>query len=91
MLALRKEDRSLKITVPLPITSSSWSGRNTTFSKISEIRWGEIQLFQKFQKFADGGPRRKTGKFWQIEKKIIDLYELDNSKKKIFFEKKFSK
>ena len=38
-----------------------------------------------------GGPRRKTDKFWQIEKKIIDLYELDNSKKKIFFEKKFSK
>ena len=37
------------------------------------------------------GPRRKTEKFWQIEKKIIDLYELDNSKKKIFFEKKFSK
>ena len=30
------------------------------------------------------GPRRKTEKFWQIEKKIIDLYELDNSKKKIF-------
>ena len=50
---------------------------------------GEIQLFQKFQK--NGGPRRKTEKFWQIEKKIIDLYELDNSKKKIFFEKKFLK
>ena len=44
-----------------------------------------------FQKFADGGPRRKTEKFWQIEKKIIDLYELDNSKQKIFFEKKISK
>ena len=28
----------------------------------------EIQLFQKFQIFADGGPRRKTEKFWQIEK-----------------------
>ena len=52
---------------------------------------GDIQLFQKFQKFADGGPRRKTEKFWQIEKKIIDLYELDNCKKKIFIEKKFSK
>ena len=51
----------------------------------------KIHLFQKFQKFADGGPRRKTEKFCQIEKKIIDLYELDNSKKKIFFEKKFSK
>ena len=49
----------------------------------------KIQLFQKFQKFADGGPRRKTEKFWQIEKIIIDLYELDNSKKKIFFKKNF--
>ena len=27
----------------------------------------------------------------QIEKKIGDLYELDNSKQKIFFEKKISK
>ena len=41
----------------------------------------EIQLFRKFQIFADRGPRRKTEKFGQIEKKIIDLYELDNSKK----------
>ena len=24
----------------------------------------KFQLFQKFQKFADGGPRRKTEKFW---------------------------
>ena len=59
--------------------------------RISARGQGEIQLFQKFQKFADGGPRRKTEKFGQIEKKIIDLYELDNSKKKFFFEKKFSK
>ena len=51
----------------------------------------EIQLFQKFQKIDDGGPRRKTEKFWQIEKKIIDLYELVNFKQKIFFEKKNSK
>ena len=51
---------------------------------------GDIELFRKFQIFADGGrPRRKTEKFWQNEKKIIDLYELDNSKKKFFFEKKF--
>ena len=46
---------------------------------------GEIQLFQKFQKIADGGPRRKTEKFWQIEKIIGNLYELDNFKQKIFF------
>ena len=47
------------------------------------------KFFKKL--FADGGPRRKTEKFWQIEKKIGYLYELDNSKKKIFFEKKISK
>ena len=35
------------------------------------------------------GPRRKTEKFWQIEKKIIDFYELDNSKEKIFLKKIF--
>ena len=52
---------------------------------------GEIQLFQKFQEIAVGGPRRKTEKFWQIEKIIGDLYELDNFKQKIFFEKKISK
>ena len=46
---------------------------------------------QKFQKIADGGPRRKTEKFGQIEKKIGDLYELNNFKQKIFFEKKISK
>ena len=52
---------------------------------------GENQLFQKFQKIAVRGPRRKTEKFWQIEKIIGDLYELDNFKLKIFFEKKISK
>ena len=67
--------------------------KNFMVTEIQRIKsgHGEIELFQKFQKIADGGPRRKTEKFWQIEKKIIDLYELDNSKKKIFFEKKFSK
>ena len=30
----------------------------------------------------------KTEKFWQIEKKIGDLYESENSKQKNFFEKK---
>ena len=33
-----------------------------------------FQLFRKFQKFADGGPRRKTEKFWnQIETEIKSL------------------
>ena len=51
----------------------------------------KFNFSQKFQKIADRGPRRKTEKFWQIEKKIIDLYESDNSKQKFFFEKKISK
>ena len=37
-----------------------------------------------------GGHDEKLKKFLQIEKKG-DLYELDNSKKKIFFENKISK
>ena len=52
---------------------------------------GKFNFFKNFKKFADGGPRRKTEKFWQIEKKIGDIYELDNFKQKIFFEKKISK
>ena len=51
----------------------------------------KFNFFKNFKKSLMGGPRRKIEKFWQIEKKIIDLYELDNSKKKKFFEKKFSK
>ena len=38
LLAFRKEDRSLKITVPLPMFNSLWSWRYSTFSKISKIR-----------------------------------------------------
>ena len=36
-----------------------------------------------------GGYDEKIEKFCQIEKIIIDLYELDNSKKKIFLKKNF--
>ena len=50
-----------------------------------------FNFLKNLKKIADGGPRRKTEKFWQIEKKIIDLYKLDNFKQKIFFEKKISK
>ena len=52
----------------------------------SKIVRPKLKIF--FQKFADGGPRRKTEKFWQIEKIIGDLHELDNLKQKIFVEKK---
>ena len=51
----------------------------------------EFNFFKNFKKFLMGAPRRKTEKFWQIEKKIGDLYELDNFKQKIFFEKKILK
>ena len=51
----------------------------------------KFNFFKNVKNLLMGGPRRKTEKFCQIEKKIIDLYELDNSKEKIFFEKKFSK
>ena len=44
-----------------------------------------MEIFNFFKKIADGWPRRKTEKFWQIEKKIGYLYELDNFKQKIFF------
>ena len=51
----------------------------------------KFNFFKNFKIFRKWGATDKTEKFWQIEKIIIDLYELDNSKKKIFFEKKFSK
>ena len=66
LLAFLKEDHSLKITVPLPMSNPLWSWKNSTFSKISK-------------------------NFGKSKKKIDDLYELDNSKQKIFFEKKISK
>ena len=56
------------------------------------IAMEKFNFFKNFKTLLMGeGPRRKTEKFWQIEKKIIDLYELDNFKQKIFFEKKISK
>ena len=49
-----------------------------------------FNFFEKFQQFADGGGggHDEKLKIFANRKKIIDLYELDNSKKKIFFEKK---
>ena len=38
-----------------------------------------------------GGYDEKLKNFWQIEKTIGDLYELDNFEQKIFLEKKISK
>ena len=41
---------------------------------------------EKLKNFGMGFSRRKTEKFWQIEKKII---ELDNLRKKFFLKKNF--
>ena len=49
---------------------------------------GEIQLFRKFQIVADGGPRRKTEKFWQIEKKNRWSLRIRQFQAKNFFRKK---
>ena len=57
--------------------NSSWPWRNWTFSKIANICWW--------------GATTKNQKILQIEKIIGDLYELDNFKHKIFFEKKILK
>ena len=45
---------------------------------------GEIQLFRKFQIFADGGPRRKTEKFCKSKKKSVTL-RIRQFKAKNFF------
>ena len=46
----------------------------------------KFNFFKNVKKLLGGGgvAQRKTEKFWQIEKKIGDLYELDNFKEKIF-------
>ena len=50
----------------------------------------KFNFFENFKYFLMGGPRRKTEKFWQIEKIIGDLYELHNFEhKKFFLKKKF--
>ena len=60
-------DRS---TVPLPMSNSSWSWRNSTRS-LSD------------QNSLYGGPNDEfSEKFWQIEKKIIDLYVIRQFKSK---------
>ena len=43
----------------------------------------KFNFFKNFKNSLMGGHDEKLKKFWQIEKKIINLYELDNSKKKI--------
>ena len=51
----------------------------------------KFNFFKNFKKSLMGGHDEKLKNFGKLKKKIIDLYELDNSKKKIFCEKKFSK
>ena len=51
----------------------------------------KFNCFKNFKKLLMGGHDEKLKNFGKTKKKIGYLYELDNSKQKIFFEKKFSK
>ena len=51
----------------------------------------KLNCFENFKNLLMGGHDEKLKNFGKSKKKIIDLYELDNSKQKIFFEKKISK
>ena len=59
------------------MSNTSWSWRYSTF----------LKNFNNLLMGGGGGHDEKL-KIFANRKKIIDLYELDNSKKKIFFEKK---
>ena len=51
----------------------------------------KFNFFKNLKNLLMGGHDEKLKNFGKSKKKIIDLYELDNSKKKLFFGKKFSK
>ena len=51
----------------------------------------KFNFFKNFKKLLMGGHDEKLKNFAKSKKKIGDLYELDNSKQKIFFEQKISK
>ena len=51
----------------------------------------KFNFFKNFKNSLMGGHDEKRKNFSKSKKKTIDVYELDNSKKKIFFEKKISK
>ena len=44
-----------------------------------------FNFFENFKKLLIGGPDEKLKNFGKSKKKIIDLYELDNFKRKLFF------
>ena len=76
----------------------SFSERGTLTEKNGTIT--NVQLLMTLEKFnflenfkylLIGGHDEKLKNFGKSKKKIDDLYELDNSKKKFFFEKKISK
>ena len=51
----------------------------------------KFNFFENFKYLLMGGHDEKLKNFGKSKKKIGDLYELDNFKQKIFFEKKISK
>ena len=44
-----------------------------------------FNFFENFKKLLIGGPDEKLKNFGKSKKKIIDLYELDNFKRRLFF------
>ena len=68
----------------------SLTENNGTITNVQLVMVMEkFNFFKNFKNLLMGGHDEKLKNFGKSEKKI-DLYELDNSKEKIFFEKKFS-
>ena len=70
----------------------SLTEKNGTIINVQLLMVMEIfNFFENFKYLLMGGHDEKLRNFGKSKKKIIDLYELDNFKQKIFFEKKISK
>ena len=61
---------------------------NTTNAQLLLMVMEKFNFFKNFKKLLMGGHDEKLKNFGKSKKKG-DLYELDNFKQKIFFEKKF--
>ena len=64
------------------LTENNGTIANVQLLKVME----KFNFFKNFKRLWMRGHDKKLKNFGYSKKKIIDLYELDNSKKKIFFE-----
>ena len=70
----------------------SLTEHNGTITNVQHLMvMEELNFFKNFKKLLMGGHDEKLKNFGKSKKKTGDLYELDNSKQKNFFEKKISK